>query len=78
MYFTYVLRSKVDGKLYVGFCKDLETRLKQHNRGQVKSTKNRAPFVLIYYEACLDITKAVNREKYFKTGFGRYFLKKRI
>ena len=30
------------------------TGWKQHNKGQVESTKDRRPFELIYYEACLN------------------------
>lgn len=78
MYYTYVLLSKFDGKLYIGFTDNLRNRLKQHILGNVESTKNRLPVKLVYYEACLDEIKAVKREKYFKTGFGRRFLQSRI
>lgn len=33
---------------------------------------------MIYYEACLSKQAAIRREKYFKTGFGRRFLKNRL
>jgi putative endonuclease len=78
MYYTYVLRSDTDKKLYIGFTSDLRKRVEEHNKGRVDSTECRRPFSLIYYEACLDKLKAINREKYFKTGFGRRFLKNRI
>ena len=78
MFYTYVLKSEKDGKLYVGFCEDLKIRLKEHQNGFVKSTKNRRPLVLIYYEACKDKQDAINREKQLKTGFGRAYLKRRI
>jgi len=78
MYYTYVLLSKLDKKIYIGFTQDLKIRFNEHNKGLVKATKNRRPFLLIYYEACLDKHKAIKREKYFKTGFGRNFLKNRI
>ncbi len=78
MFYTYVLRSKKDGKLYVGFTDNLKRRFSEHNGGLVKSTKDRLPFELVYYEACNDKDKALKREKYFKTGFGRRFLKDRI
>ena len=78
MFFTYVLRSEVDHKLYVGWTNDLVHRLKQHNSGLVEATKNRKPLKIIYYEACLDKGKAIKREKYFKSGFGRSFLKLRV
>ncbi|MFA6410445.1 MAG: GIY-YIG nuclease family protein [Candidatus Buchananbacteria bacterium] len=78
MYYTYILKSEVDKKLYVGYSNDLIKRFKEHNQGLVKSTKTRKPFKLVYYEACLDKNKALAREKYFKTGFGRRFLNGRI
>jgi putative endonuclease len=78
MYFTYVLKSLKDQKLYIGFTSDLKNRIKEHNDGLVESTKNRIPFIVLYYEACVSEKKAIKREKYFKTGFGRRFLKDRI
>ena len=64
--------------MYVGFTGDLKNRLHEHNAGLVLSTKDRVPLELVYYEACLDKEKAIRREKYFKTGFGRKFLKERL
>jgi putative endonuclease len=78
MFYTYVLKSKKDDKLYVGFCLDLKRRLLEHNKGLVVSTKNRRPFILVYYEAGLDEKKAIEREKILKTGFGRAYLKRRL
>jgi putative endonuclease len=78
MYFTYVLQSGVDGKFYTGFTKDLKLRFEEHNKGRVDSTKDRRPFKLIYYEACLNKADAVRREKYLKTYHGRMFLGKRL
>lgn len=78
MFYTYVLKSIVDGKLYVGFSNDLKRRFLDHNEGKVLSTETRRPFEIVYYEACLSKEKAIKREKYFKTGFGRKFLKDRI
>ncbi len=54
MYYTYVLRSKKDGKLYTGFTSDLKLRLEKHQKGQVESTKDRRRLELIYYKACID------------------------
>ena len=77
MYYTYVLQSIKDKALYIGWSNNLRQRFKKHNLGLIKSTKSRGPFKLIYYEACLNKDKAVAREKYFKTGFGKNFLKNR-
>jgi putative endonuclease len=62
----------------VGWTVDLVSRLKKHNSGQVGSTKARKPLVLLYYEACRSKEKAIEREKYFITGFGRRFLSSRF
>ncbi len=78
MYYTYVLRSKKDGKFYTGFTSDLKLRFEKHQKGQVESTKDRRPLELIYYEACIDRDDATHREKYLKTYHGRMFIKKRL
>jgi putative endonuclease len=78
MYYTYVLQSLKDSHLYIGWTDDLKHRVSEHSKGKVESTSNRLPVKLVYYEACLNKTKAILREKYFKTGFGRRFLKNRI
>ena len=78
MYYTYVLLSKKDGKHYTGFTADLQARLDNHQRGLVKSTSYRRPLELIYYEACRYESDARRREKYFKTYWGKMYLKKRL
>ena len=78
MYFTYVLQSELDGNFYTGFTEDLKLRFERHDKGYVESTRDRRPLKLVYYEACLDRTDAVHREKYLKTYHGRMFLGKRL
>ncbi|MBA3733217.1 GIY-YIG nuclease family protein [Patescibacteria group bacterium] len=78
MFYTYVLMSSKDNELYVGFSKDLKNRITEHNKGLVNATKNRRPLKVVYYEACLSYSKAVEREKSLKTGFGRAYLKRRL
>ena len=78
MFYTYILLSEKDQEFYVGFTEDLRARVENHRTGKVKSTTSRRPLKLIYYEACLDKRDATKREKYFKTGFGRRFLKNRL
>ena len=78
MFYTYVLLSLADDKLYIGWSRDLANRIGQHEREEVPATKNRRPLKLIYYEACLEGTLAVLREKQLKTGFGRAYLKRRL
>ncbi len=78
MYYTYVLRSIKDGNLYIGWTDNLEERTTEHTEGKVSSTKWRRPIELVYYEACVNKEKAIAREKYFKSGFGRRYLQNRI
>ena len=78
MYYVYTLRSEKDNKNYVGYTKNLKLRFEQHCKGLIKSTKNRRPLKLIYYEACLNQQDATHREKYLKTYYGKMYLKKRL
>ena len=78
MYYTYILQSAKDKQFYTGFTKDLKLRFEQHNKGMIESTKNRRPFGLIYFEACLDQNDAAKREKYLKTYHGKMFQKRRL
>jgi putative endonuclease len=78
MFYAYVLRSKKDRKLYVGYTKDLKLRFEQHQKGLVESTKDWRLLTLIYYEACISQKDATKREKYFKTHCGKMFLRKRL
>ncbi len=62
MYYVYVLKSKKNGEIYVGFTKDLKRRLSEHNKGLSFSTKRYIPWELIYYEACKSEVDAKTRE----------------
>ena len=77
-YYIYILLSKKDNKFYTGYTKDINLRFKQHCNGYVKSTMERRPLVLVYYEACLDQKDALKREKYLKTFYGKMFIRKRL
>jgi len=77
-YYTYILKSKKDGKIYTGSTKDLRKRLQQHNKGLSTYTKGKGPFDIIYYEACLLEDKARSRELFLKTGMGKRYLKNRL
>lgn len=75
-YFIYILYSLKDKRLYVGCTSDLESRIKKHNDGNVISTKNRRPLVLIYSEDFQDKAEAFNRERFLKSLWGARFKKK--
>ena len=78
MYYVYVLKSDKDNKNYVCYTKNLKLRFEQHKKGKVKSTKNRKPLKLIYYEVYLNQQDATHREKYLKTYHGKMFLRNRL
>lgn len=79
MYYLYVLKSKKDAELYIGSTNDLRRRLLEHNTGKVASTKPRAPFELVYYEAYYSEDDARIREARLKDrGQARTQLLKRI
>lgn len=65
-------------EFYTGSTKDLKLRFDQHNRGLVASTKDRRPFNLIYYEACVDNNDARRREKYLKSYHGKMYVRRRL
>lgn len=77
-YWVYVLLSLKDNKKYTGYTKDLPSRFEAHQNGEVQSTKNRRPFKLIYFEACLNQQDATHRERYLKTHYGKMFLGNRL
>ena len=70
MYYVYILQSQKDGKLYIGVTPDLKSRFKKHTSGFVKSTKNRRPLRLIYYESYISQSDAKRREVFLKGGKG--------
>lgn len=78
MFYIYILHSEKDNKNYVGYTYDLKMRLDQHVKGRVRSTKNRRPLHLIYYEACLNQQDAINRERYLKTSWGKRYIRNRL
>ena len=75
MFYVYIIRSKINGKLYSGFSKNLRTRIKQHFSGDVHTTYRMGILELIFYEAYINETDARHREKYFKTTKGKRSLK---
>ena len=75
-YYVYVLRLR-NNKYYVGYSSDLRTRLKDHQRRKVQSTKNLTP-ELTFYAAFKNRRKAQGFEKYLKSSSGFAFRNKRL
>jgi predicted GIY-YIG superfamily endonuclease len=62
-----------DGRYYVGKTNNLKNRLERHQKGEVSFTSSRLPFDLVTYLAFDNEWKAVQMEKYLKSGSGRAF-----
>jgi putative endonuclease len=74
-YCVYILFSKKDFLLYIGFTTNINARVKNHNSGGTKSTANRIPLDLIFCEFYLFEEDARKRESYFKTTMGKKAIK---
>jgi putative endonuclease len=49
-FIIYALKSSIDSRIYVGFTRDVEKRLKEHNSGKTKSTKGYRPWSILFTE----------------------------
>jgi putative endonuclease len=65
-YFTYVLQSQKDSRLYFGQTHNLEKRLGYHKSGKSTYTKSFAPWDIIAYKTSSSRKDAVNFEKKLK------------
>ena len=77
-FYVYILLSKRDDKLYIGYTNNLKRRLSQHARGEVSSTKNRRPLKLIHYEYFINEVDAKAREIFLKSGAGHTQIKDKL
>lgn len=66
-YSVYILASKRNGTIYVGFTSDLAQRVYAHKHDLVEGfTKKYGVHMLVYYETCGDHEGALQREKQIK------------
>jgi putative endonuclease len=77
-YSVYVIYSQTHNRIYVGMSDNIPRRLVEHNNGKCSSSKHYKPWILIYQEFVGQRAEARKKEKYFKSGFGREFVKKFI
>jgi len=75
MYYVYVLQSKKDKSLYVGYTTNLKNRMISHKKGENFYTKSKLPLKLIFYESYLSKSDAKRRENYLKTTKGKTTLR---
>jgi len=72
-YIVYILRSTKDSSFYIGYTKDLERRLKEHNENRTRFTAKGSPWELFYYEEYSQKGDAIRREKFLKKQKNRSF-----
>ena len=79
MRYVYLIQSIENPvQRYVGITSDLKGRLKAHNEGRSPHTSKYKPWKLITYLAFSDESKAVEFERYLKSGSGHAFANKRF
>jgi putative endonuclease len=77
MYYVYFLKMN-NSQIYTGSTKDLKTRVKLHEYGNVKTTSKNLPVILLGYEAYILKSDALRREKYLKTTEGKRFFRQQF
>jgi putative endonuclease len=77
LWYVYFLELN-NGDIYVGSTNDLRRRFASHQQGRVVSTSTNLPAVLRSYVAVADEMTARKLERYFKSGSGKAFAKKRF
>ena len=66
-YYIYILASKRNGTLYIGFTNDIVKRVYQHKEGLIAGfTQKYKVHLLVYYEQTSDVLSAIQREKQLK------------
>lgn len=49
-FFTYIIKSQVDGRFFIGQTTNIKRRLSQHNRGLEEQTRKYRPWVLVAFK----------------------------
>ncbi len=78
MFYVYVLKSLKDNKLYIGQTNNIESRFIRHQKGYVKSTKNRRPLTLLFFDTFDSRAEAMKHEIFLKSGAGHNYIKTKI
>jgi putative endonuclease len=74
MYHVYILRSLfAPEQHYTGFTEDVKQRLADHNAGHCTHTVKFRPWKLVSAISFADRQKALDFERYLKSGSGRAF-----
>ena len=74
MFYTYVLLSLRDNNYYIGHTNDVDLRFRRHQNGFVKSTRNRRPLKLLFFEIFNSRSEAMKHEKFLKSVAGHKYI----
>ncbi len=70
MWVVYILQSIKDHKYYIGSTNNFERRMREHNLGYCRSTRNRRPLIAIYTEPTQNRKQAREKELKIKSYKG--------
>ena len=81
-YHSYILKSQSTGKFYKGHTNDLSRRIAEHNSSDKDlkkyTHKDPGPWTLVYSEEFNTRSEAMDREKFYKSGKGREYIKEQL
>ena len=79
MKYVYLIRSlSVADQRYVGVTSNLDQRLRTHNAGASPHRSKYAPWELVTYVGFIDEHRAIEFERYPKSGSGHAFARKHL
>lgn len=79
MKYVYLVRSlSAPGQRYVGVTSNLDERLRAHNAGESPHTSKYRPWELVTYLGFNNDQRAIDFERYLKSGSGRAFANKHL
>lgn len=74
MHYVYLIRSiNFPEQTYTGYTTDITQRLDDHNSGKSVHTQKYRPWEMVSYVAFSSKEKALDFERYLKSGSGRAF-----
>ena len=76
MFFVYAISSLERNYIYVGLTDNFNSRFIQHNNGHERTTRPFRPFMTLLVDEFETRNEARQREKFFKSGIGKQFLRK--
>jgi len=80
-YYVYILKSLLNNTLYTGSTNNVDERYIEHELKKSKYTSKKDHLILIFYSKFIGEDakdKALEFEKYLKSGSGRAFVKRHI